>query len=647
MEFLTMDEVQEKYNISKATALNWVRLGNLGNFKQGELVISQDDLEKYHMGRLQNRRNKLNREDAFIPQKYVADQRYLKLVSEIIKISGKYKTIKNYKEKILLVIIYKLLLKEGVIHNIEEVIQDVDKLNPVLNNILVEGLGSLVIEPQDYLLLKELLDLEIHEGEGDLLGLLYLSLKGQGHKNKVGSYYTPQSVVKRIIEDLSIDYTSIPRSLDPTCGSGTFLMEQYKKLIEMFGECKKLEIVKSLHGWDTDPIAVALCRINLILLSRTLCVDNIKVNNSLGVKEKGQFDLVIGNPPWGYKFKANEVKELGFSKGSMDSFIMFILKGMDLIKYKGKLCFCLPYSFMNVKSHEHIRRELLKKYKIISITDLGVPFDGVFSGSIILKVSKETHDEYPISLDSLDCFVKVKKTDICSMPLCNFSFVKSNATYDIVKKINGKNVITLKNKATFALGIVTGNNSNYIKNEVFREWEPIIKGTEIYKYGIRHGGNYINFDRNKFQQVAPTEIYRANEKLIYRFINKSLTFAYDCDGLLTLNSANIVIPKIPGLNIKYIMAVLNSRAIQFYYQNIFPSIKVLRHQIESLPIPVIDEWTQNKVISKVDNIINCNDPKLKEIIYGEIDSMVFNIFQLNEKEVKTIVREVEVRNLIK
>ncbi len=67
-------------------------------------------------------------------------------------------------------------------------------------------------------------------------------------------------------------------------------------------------------------------------------------------------------------------------------------------------------------------------------------------------------------------------------------------------------------------GIVTGNNKEYILAEKRDDNEIILKGSDIQRYGMTPSGYYIRFVPESFQQVAPIEMYRAKEKLLYRFI---------------------------------------------------------------------------------------------------------------------------------
>lgn len=137
---------------------------------------------------------------------------------------------------------------------------------------------------------------------------------------------------------------------------------------------------------------------------------------------------------------------------------------------------------------------------------------------------------------------------------------------------------------------------------------------------------FIQFTPKKFQQVAPTEKYRVPEKLIYRFISKYLIFAYDNKQQLTLNSANIVIPKISGYPIKVIAALFNSTLYQFIFQKKFSSIKVLRSHIEQMPLPLWDKKTFSEIIRMVDGIIEDKGD------FKELDNYIMEKFNLSSKE---------------
>ena len=163
-------------------------------------------------------------------------------------------------------------------------------------------------------------------------------------------------------------------------------------------------------------------------------------------------------------------------------------------------------------------------------------------------------------------------------------------------------------------------------------FEPIIKGSDISKFKIREATNFIKFEPENYQQVAPVEYYRTPEKLFYKFISNKLIFAYDNQQTLSLNSCNILIPTFGDLDIKYIMAVLNSSVSQFIFQKKFNSIKVLRSHLENIPIPKCDKKQQQQIINKVNKILESSDNANVQKLFEELDWMISKLYNLSYDE---------------
>ena len=102
----------------------------------------------------------------------------------------------------------------------------------------------------------------------------------------------------------------------------------------------------------------------------------------------------------------------------------------------------------------------------------------------------------------------------------------------------------------------------------------------------------------------------------------------------------MLILRIPGLYIKYVLAILNSSVAQFFYTKNFDSVKVLRAHIESIPIPFVDEGKQKELIEQADRLIRDEETD-RESIYNSLDEMIFDIFDLTETERKRIRSSVE------
>jgi len=469
----------------------------------------------------------------------------------------------------------------------------------------------------------------------DTLGVLYQSLCHIGSRKVSGSYYTPVWLAKQLIEHhlpmLRPDYTVF----DPSCGTGVFLLQLPKTLP-----------LQQVYGNDINPLSVVLTRINLAIkyhietpeeietLQKNISVSDFLADHTLS------YDIILGNPPWGARLSAKQKKAYQntfecATGSSVEIFDLFIEQSIKHLTHRGMLSFVLPEAILTVKTHTPVRKLLLQNTFVRSVEYLGEVFEQVHCPSIILTVAKDSSKPFFKNATVKYLGGNVFTTNVERITYADsFPFSLTDEEYLLLQKIQScPACTTLVDKSFFALGIVTGNNSKLIHTTPAPGMEPIIKGSDISKYHINSASGYLTFQPDRFQQTAPEEIYRAPEKLLYRFINKKLIFAYDNTGLLSLNSCNIVIPKIPGLSVKYVMAVLNSSVAQFVFEKKFHSVKVLRSHLEQIPIPLVDEETQRDIVQLVDKLMILNESSLEfQETYARLDLKVAELFSLSQEE---------------
>ena len=365
------------------------------------------------------------------------------------------------------------------------------------------------------------------------------------------------------------------------------------------------------------------------MIDKNLMVDVTDSNNK-------KCDYIIGNPPWGAEFSKDKIdklrkKYLTTENKNIESYDIFMEKSLSCLNQNGYVFFVLPESILSVKTHETIRKIILNKTSITYLEYLGNIFDKVQCPSIILQLK--------YSKSSLFCkgmkVVNKNNTFVISKERRTtpevFSFSLNDEEYSVYEKIlNGQNKLFLKDNAIFALGIVTGDNKKYISERKNNKNEIILKGSNIEKFRINKPELYIEYTPEKFQQVAPIEYYRANEKLLYKFISNKLVFAYDNEQTLSLNSCNILIPKLDRYSLKYIMAILNSRIAQYIFEKKYNSIKVLRSHIESIPIPICDKEKQNEIVKIIDKILFSKNNYLE--LYENLEEKIYQLYGLNRNE---------------
>ena len=345
------------------------------------------------------------------------------------------------------------------------------------------------------------------------------------------------------------------------------------------------------------------------------------------------FDVIATNPPWGVHFSKADTEQLKTyypEITSLESFSYFLKKSIDLLRDGGVISFILPESMLNVKTHKDIREIILRNTHIKKVSYLKRVFKNVFTPVIKLDLEKTKKVNGKIEICKENESYAAEQERWKNNQDFVFDIHSNSFDTDIIDKIYNFPHTTLLGKADWALGIVTGNNKQYISNEEQEGFEEIYKGKDVENFVLKKSSNYVKFTPEKFQQVAPMKKYRAKEKLIYRFISKYLVFAYDDEQKLTLNSANIVIPKVPSYPIKVVAALLNSSLYQFIFQKKFSSIKVLRNHIEQLPLPLWDEEVFNNIVKLVDEVRN------NKIEFEILDNYIMMQYDLSTKEINHV-----------
>lgn len=448
----------------------------------------------------------------------------------------------------------------------------------------------------------------LRDANRDWLGFLYQMRIPEGQRNLQGQYYTNHRVVKEMLSGIVIQPNQ--SFFDPCCGTGAFLMSSCATSLSQ------------LFGVDNDEIAIMIAKANLIALypndniyPQLFCEDYLEDTVFSSSKIVGrQFDYIYTNPPWGIS-KTHQYTSESIHSGERSS--LFFVKAFGQLKHRGQLSFLMPSSLLKIKVHQDLRSFIMTNAKIDGISLFNEKFNGVFTDFFSITVSRQD------AFDTQSYFVKKDgKVLWITKPIAGDETeieLNGSEEQEILALIDKKGNDTLSN-SIWALGVVTGDNKNKLKKAKAIGYEAIYTGKDICKYSLKAPSNFILYDRSQLQQCAKDEYYRCPEKLVYKFISKSLCFAYDDSSSLFLNSANILIPCIEGMSIKTVLAFLNSELFSYYYSKKYSDIKILKGNLMSLPFPKIT-CQQNADISEMVDKVLAGDQRLADSINDYIYSL--------------------------
>jgi len=649
---ITIRQAAATLGVSEATVRNWIRLGKIRNvtwvsnkayLNAAEIDALCKAIESGDLPYLKSRRNKHAVQGQVIPINYLANPQAAACAEAVMQVAEHLQ--EEERLFVLLEVYLRLLWLSGKINLMPE-----NSGRPLVNLWLAGKLelgyyAGIVTEFwESYGQCSSAIDSSLaklahmnwffHTGE-DLLGLIYMSMTSLRKRKGIGCYYTPSSIAARLIE-VSLqnwDCNQFWRIVDPCCGSGNFLIHIFlylrHELLKANNDPYTVEkqILSMLTGYDNDPVAVHLAKMNLsLLLNCPELINNICIEHRDTLLDldnnQAKFDLVIGNPPWGYQFPLELRTELASyyrtaqGKGKLESFTLFLEWAVNHAAPGGKISYVLPEAFLTVKMHRLARELILESCQVKLVERAGHIFAHVNTPVIMLVAQKSAEISYchPVNLST------------------GFHIYSNALEQSIITHLQSlTNVAYLRDNADFALGIVTGRNADFLMNQPREDSEVVITGRQVYMYQVRTPVKYLVYQRDRLQQVAPEHFYRAPEKLVYRFVHRQLVVAYDSQQRLTLNSANIIIPRITGINMKYVLAVLNSRVAQFYHMVTQPSVKILRSHLESIPIVLCSETEQNSIVDLVNRILIAQNPVERRNLYEQIDQQLMDYYQLPKK----------------
>ena len=344
------------------------------------------------------------------------------------------------------------------------------------------------------------------------------------------------------------------------------------------------------------------------------------IQHAFRTEYKGGFDVVIGNPPYvGIRDNKQYYENSYTLTSSGDLYSLFYEKGCNLLKKNGYLGLITPSSLFTNIGFTVVRTFLLNNFEIKSIVDLGsnVFSDAsVDSGIVILK--NNYSDNYYILCSKNDFkFIELEKKYFLKFDNTIFNIYSNEIEFELTEKLDSK-CLKLEKFVEFYRGVEFGFKSDFVfDSKLEQDFKPLICGGNVNRYCINFENKYIKFDFQNQSIYKNIEIYE-NEKILVRRIGNRIISVYDNVNLVNVCDVyNLLIKDVENFSLKYILVLLNSKLISYYYNIKFKSVKILFPKIpiqnlKQVPIPNIPLQDQQPFIAKADQMLSLNK-KLQEV----------------------------------
>ncbi len=233
-----------------------------------------------------------------------------------------------------------------------------------------------------------------------LISVTYTAMLPDDLRSKLGAYYTPPPLAQRLVTMATragVDWRSC-RVLDPACGGGAFLSAAALPILQATsGESPAIRLANieaRLRGFEIDPYAAWLSQIFLEATILPLCIAAerrlaavVEVRDSLSAPEprekSDQYDLVIGNPPYGrVPLPPNQRERYRRSLyGHANLYGLFTDLAVRFTRSGGLIAFVTPTSFLAGEYFKSLRSLLVQTARPLNIDFVSVR-KGVFDDAL-------------------------------------------------------------------------------------------------------------------------------------------------------------------------------------------------------------------------------------------------------------------------
>lgn len=262
--------------------------------------------------------------------------------------------------------------------------------------------NALILDADEIKFLVENLEsISLSETDLDIKGKVFQKFFADFFKGTAGQYFTPLNIVRFMVECFDLRQNDLV--LDPSCGSGGFLLQtlQYmqEKSKKLDGEYNQKRFwhsfaEKNLYGIEINGGISQTAKMNMIIHddghTNVITADGldsfenfIKKNNKF---QKNTFNFIFTNPPFGSSIPASKpyFEDFSFAKSEVHfidkiidkkspkdlsaqkSEVLFLERYFEFLKEGGIVACVLPDGILTNSSLQNVRDYLLERFYLLA-----------------------------------------------------------------------------------------------------------------------------------------------------------------------------------------------------------------------------------------------------------------------------------------
>ena len=278
-----------------------------------------------------------------------------------------------------------------------------------------------------------------HAEKHEMSHLYEDKIKNMGNAGRNGGeYYTPRPLIKTIVKIVAPEIGN--KIYDGAVGSAGFLVEAFEYLKHpstSSGKSRELTTAdvatlqkKTFYGKEKKSLAYIIGIMNMILHgveAPNIVHTNTLAENIADIQEKDRYDIVLANPPFGGKERAEVQQNFPIKTGETAS--LFLQHFIKIMKAGGKAGVVIKNTFLSNTDNASVslRKLLLENCNLHTVLDLpGGTFTGAGVKTVVLFFEKGSATKkvwfYQLNLDrnlgktnaltekDLNDFIELQKT---------------------------------------------------------------------------------------------------------------------------------------------------------------------------------------------------------------------------------------------
>ena len=335
-----------------------------------------------------------------------------------------------------------------------------------------------------------------------------------------------------------------------------------------------------------------------------------------------------------------------------------------MLNNNGNLIYIVPNTIFRVTSYKPLRKFIFEKTAIIQVIDFddGV-FENVTASTSVIQINKlkKENNQIKIINSQNELLKRTYSHTISQSEFGNLDYVFSiyinEDSIKLLEKLH-QGCLNIGELCEYIIeGIVTpkGKDDFISDKQLNQTYKPFLEGKDIDAYIIKKRNRFILFDRSLLHRPRPDYVWKAKEKLLIRRIGgglRALYCTYDNQNYYTFASINnLILKDKTWANIKYILALLNSKLLNYYYVEKYTNrssltVNISKGYLNSLPIKKIYDQEQKPFIDLVDRILSITKdsdyieaPERQaqvKTLEKQIDQLVYKLYDLTPGEIKIV-----------